>query len=95
MFIIIVTYVAGLDAIDRELDAHRRWVAQGYQDGVFLLSGPQEPRAGGAILAHGCDRAALETRIAQDPFHLAGVARHDVIELRPNNADDRLKFLLA
>ena len=95
MFIVIVRYTAPLSDIDRALDGHRRWVAQGYEDGVFLLSGPQAPRNGGAILAHNLERAALEARVAQYPFHLAGVATHEIIEVQPNTADDRLAFLLA
>jgi uncharacterized protein YciI len=94
LFILILEYLAPLDAVDRALDAHRDWVAQGYRDGLFLLSGPKTPRTGGAILAHGSDRAELESRIAQDPFVVAGLARYTVHEVAPRAADHRLSFLV-
>jgi len=95
VYIIIVDYLAPLAEVDQALDAHRDWVKAGYADGLFLLSGPQSPRVGGAILAHDIDRAALDARLAQDPFAIAGVARHRVIELAASSADPRLAFLLG
>jgi uncharacterized protein YciI len=94
LFIVILEYTAPLTEIDTALEAHRAWVRQGYTDGVFLVSGPQTPRKGGAILAHNIDRAALESRLALDPFHAAGLAKHYVYEMSPRFADPRLSFLI-
>jgi uncharacterized protein YciI len=94
LFIVILEYTAPLAEIDTALEAHRVWVRQGYTDGVFLLSGPQMPRQGGAILAHNLDRAGLESRLALDPFQQAGLVKHHVYEMAPRAAEPRLSFLV-
>ena len=94
MFIITLTYCKPLSEVDRHVDAHMEWIRQGYDRGIFLLSGPRVPRVGGFILAHGIGRAELDELLAQDPFHLAGVATYDVTEVRPSSADERLAWLV-
>ena len=95
MFIVILRYKASLAAIDQAAPAHREWVAQGYAEGVFLLSGPQNPRTGGAILAHGLSRTELDARLAQDPFNKGHLADYEIIELTPRASDPRLAFLVG
>lgn len=51
MFIILLSYTRSLEEVDRFLEPHKAWVAQGFADGVFVLSGGQKPRTGGCILA--------------------------------------------
>jgi uncharacterized protein YciI len=94
MFIVILRYTAPTAELDRVVEAHRAWVSQGFADGVFLLSGPQNPRTGGAILAHGLSRSELEARLTQDPFNKGKLADYEVIELAPRAADPRLAFLV-
>ena len=48
-----------------------------------------------AILAHGTDRAAIELRLADDPFVAEQVVQAEIIEIAPSRADDRLAFLAA
>jgi uncharacterized protein YciI len=93
MFIILLTYTKPLDEVDRHLTGHNAWVKQGFEEGVFILSGGQRPRTGGALLALGNDRAAIQTRVDHDPFVLAGVATAVVIEVAPSTLDDRLDWL--
>ncbi|WUH98734.1 hypothetical protein OHR68_35325 [Spirillospora sp. NBC_00431] len=46
---------------------------------TFLVSGQTVPSAwGGAIVAGGIDRLAVERITAEDPFVVAGVARYTV-----------------
>lgn len=94
MFIVILRYTAPVAELDKVVAAHRDWVAQGFEAGVFLLSGPQNPRTGGAILAHGLSRSELDARLAQDPFNKGKLADYEVIELVPRAADPRLAFLV-
>jgi uncharacterized protein YciI len=84
MFVISVNYIAPIEHIEMHLAAHRAFLAAHYERGVFLMSGPQVPRTGGVILAHGVSRAEVEELVRQDPFHQAGVARYDVTEFAPN-----------
>lgn len=94
MFIVLLTYTAPLNQIDALGEAHRGWLRTCYDDGVFLASGPQDPRSGGAILAHGLTRAELEARLAQDPFAQAGLATYQITKVAVRFADPRLAFLM-
>ncbi|PXX41759.1 MULTISPECIES: YciI family protein [Aquitalea] len=94
MFIVALSYIAPLEEIDARLAQHVLWLKQCYADGLFLASGRKEPRTGGIILARG-DRHALQQRLAQDPFALAGLARYDITEFHPSMTAPGLEALLA
>jgi uncharacterized protein YciI len=79
--------------------SHNAWIARGIADAVFLAVGTLapglgEPALGGAVIAHGIDRAALDARLAEDPFVLHDVVEPEVFELSPKKTDPRLAFLL-
>jgi uncharacterized protein YciI len=93
MFIILLSYTKPLEEVDRFLEPHKAWVAKGFADGVFVLSGGQKPRTGGCILALGDAREAIEAKVAQDPFVLHGVATAQVIGVRPGRVDERIGLL--
>ncbi|MCP8883356.1 YciI family protein [Devosia sp. XJ19-1] len=76
------------------LAGHKAWLEKGLADGVFALWGSLKPEGGGAIMAHGLDRAALEKRVAADPFVSGGVVRAEIVEIAPARAESRLEFLL-
>jgi len=95
MFVIIVDYVKPLSEVDRWLEAHREFLREQYAAGLFLASGPREPRDGGLILAHGCNRAALEVLLEADPFKREGVARYTILEFCPTMCASALTPLLA
>ncbi|MEU9516967.1 YciI family protein [Streptomyces sp. NPDC048224] len=59
---------------------HVAWLDGLYEQGVFLASGPEEPRDGGVILAVAEDRARIEEITAGDPFVRAGVCAYRVAE---------------
>ncbi|UTH75380.1 YciI family protein [Chromobacterium sp. IIBBL 290-4] len=92
MFVVSLTYIAPLSDVDALLAAHVEWLKQAYADGLFVASGRKVPRDGGVILARG-ERAALEARLAQDPFAKGGVARYDIIEFVPSMAAPGLEGL--
>ncbi len=92
MFIVSLDYVKPLDQVDALLDAHVAWLREGYAAGVFLASGRKTPRTGGIILASG-DRASLETRLARDPFRVAGVATCTVTEFTASMTAQGLETL--
>lgn len=93
MFIVSLSYTRPLDEIDALLPAHLDWLHRGYADGVFVASGRKVPRDGGVILARGTDRAALERRLAEDPFARGGAARYDVTEFVPSLTAQGLEAL--
>ncbi|MBV1775453.1 YciI family protein [Burkholderiaceae bacterium DAT-1] len=83
MFVVSLTYVAPLDAVDALIPAHVEWLKSHYAAGHFVASGRKVPRTGGVILARGLSREALDAVLMNDPFALAGVARYDVTEFIP------------
>ncbi|CAM3945374.1 YciI family protein [Kerstersia gyiorum] len=84
MYVIELTYQKPLEAIEAQLEAHRRYLDLQYERGVFLASGPKNPRDGGIILATGkLARAELDDLLLQDPFQQHGLASYRVIEFSP------------
>ncbi|WP_044561790.1 YciI family protein [Azospirillum sp. B4] len=94
MFLVTLTFSDNRAQAAQHMDGHNAWLRQGFDDGVFLLSGSLQPRLGGAILAHATTLADLQARVAGDPFVAHGVVAAAVAEITPARADDRLAFLL-
>ncbi|ROT10253.1 GTP cyclohydrolase [Muribaculaceae bacterium Isolate-104 (HZI)] len=83
MFIAILTYKKPLEEVDRHLQAHRDYLAEHYAAGDFIASGPQTPRTGGVIMIKAESRAAVDSIIAQDPFHINSIADYQIVEFTP------------
>ena len=83
MFIVLLEYIRPLEEIDALIPLHRAYLQRHYADGHFLMSGRREPRTGGVILASVPSRPQLEQILQEDPFHQAGVVRHEVLEFVP------------
>ena len=60
MYVVNITYTAPLDRIDDALEAHRAFLGQQFDAGVFIAAGPKLPRTGGIILAARIDRERLD-----------------------------------
>jgi uncharacterized protein YciI len=95
MFIVLLRFSSNKAKAGELMAAHNEWIARGFADGAFLLVGSLQPRAGGAILAHGVTRADLEARINQDPFVAHDVVSAELLEISCSKADPRLEFLLG
>ncbi|MFK0683028.1 YciI family protein [Ochrobactrum sp. BD67] len=84
MFVVNLTYTKPLEEIGRHLEAHREFLDRQYADGVFLASGPKNPRNGGVILASGkVSKRELDSILKLDPFMQYGLATYDVVEFTP------------
>lgn len=68
MFIIDLTYNAPIEAIEKALPEHIRYLDKHYESGCFIASGRKVPRSGGIILAKGVSREELEQVTREDPF---------------------------
>ena len=86
LFVIDLTYVVDLDQVDAQIPDHVRYLDQGYEDGVFLMSGRKHPRTGGIILAQDVSRDAIIARARHDPFIEIGLASMSVTEFHPNKS---------
>lgn len=92
MFIAILTYKKPLDEVDKYLQVHREYLAKHYAAGDFIAFGPQTPRVGGVIMMKANSREAVKAIIAEDPFHINGIADYQVVEFTPTMfCDEQLK----
>ncbi|HSR72116.1 MAG TPA: YciI family protein [Kiloniellales bacterium] len=95
MFLVLLRFSANRAAAGRFLDAHKAWIARGFDDGVFLLVGSLRPDLGGAILAHGTSLEELRRWVDDDPFVAEDVVSAEILEIAPSQTDARLAFLLG
>lgn len=94
MFIIFLKFGENRAKVRDYLDAHKAWLKQGYEAGIFLMSGSLQENSGGALLAHNTSLAELQRRMGEDPFVAQEIAIVEIIEVTPSAADERLSFLL-
>ena len=94
MFVVYLKFSENKANAGAFMDAHKAWLKQGFDDGVFLLAGSLKPAGGGAILAHNTSWPALEERVAGDPFVAENVVQAQISEIAASRCDDRLAFLL-
>lgn len=92
IFVIDLTYIVPLEAVELHIEAHRAYLAAQYDAGHFLASGPKVPREGGVILAKGASRSAIEALVALDPFKIEGVAEYRVTEFIPRMTVEGFPF---
>ncbi|GGY85894.1 YciI family protein [Pseudoduganella plicata] len=90
MFVITLTYSKPTEEIDALLAAHREFLREQYDNGVFLMSGRMVPRTGGIIIAQADSRADIEAIVELDPFHRAGAATYAITEFVPTMTADIL-----
>jgi len=95
MFAIFLKFAENRPKAPEFMDAHKAWIKQGFDDGVFLMVGSLQPNMGGAVLAHGVSRDEIETRVNADPFVVEGIVSAEILEISPARADQRLDFLMA
>ncbi|WP_042415123.1 YciI family protein [Streptacidiphilus anmyonensis] len=82
MFLISLTYVAPLDAVDALKDAHYANPDGVFAKGLVRLAGRLVPRTGGLVVAEGT-REEVEAAVASDPFVVHGVATVEITEFEP------------
>jgi uncharacterized protein YciI len=94
MIIVKLNYKAPLEEVDKYLQAHREFLDYHYKQGLFLASGPMNPRVGGILIALTKDKAALENILQQDPYNLADIADYEYIEFTPVKHRDEIKDMI-
>ncbi|MET3134645.1 uncharacterized protein YciI [Oxalobacteraceae bacterium GrIS 1.11] len=90
MFVISLSYQKPAADIDAALADHVVFLREQYAAGVFLMSGPMQPRTGGVIIAHGVERSALEALLRRDPFYEQGIATYAITQFVPTRTADAL-----
>ena len=94
MFIVELTYVRPIEAVEENLEAHVAYLKEYYAKGVFIASGRKVPRTGGIILARAASERELRDVLARDPFSKNGVAEYAVTEFAPSMTAPGLEGLL-
>lgn len=94
MFIVLLKFSDNSDQADNYMEGHKRWVRQGFEEGIFLLAGSLQPGLGGGIIAHNVSLSQLQRIVNEDPFVSANVVSAQILEITPSLADERLQFLV-
>ena len=94
MFIVLLKFSENKAQAGQFMDGHNAWIKRGFDEGVFLVSGSLQPKAGGAVVAHNTTLTELEERVNGDPFVAENVVSAEIIEIAAARTDERLAFLL-
>lgn len=94
MFIVKLLFGENKPQAATHMAGHNQWIKQGFDEGIFLLTGNLQPGLGGAVIVQGLSRDELDKRLQQDPFVSEKVVTPEVIEIDPKKTDPRLNFLL-
>ena len=95
MFVVLLKFAGNKAEAGQHMEGHNDWLNQGFDDGVFLLSGSLQPGLGGSIVAHNTSLPELEDRVNKDPFVAENVVSAEILEIAASRADTRLEFLLS
>jgi uncharacterized protein YciI len=87
MFVVLLTYVKPLEAVDRAMKEHMTFLRAGYRAKIFIASGRRVPRTGGVILARAPSKEELAEVIERDPFVREGIATYEIIEFKTSQHD--------
>lgn len=91
--IAIIRYRRSLDEILTVVDAHRAYLRTLYDSGTLLVSGPLDPRSGGALLLRVPDDAAHKTLDSirdNDPYVKNGMAQYELLPWAPTTGLEKL-----
>ncbi|MHA1067160.1 YciI family protein [Enterobacter ludwigii] len=80
---VTLTYLTQPDAISAHLDAHKKWLARGFNEGKILFAGPLSNGAGGYILFQGKDVSEIHNFLKDDPFIIHSIADAEVMSIEP------------
>ena len=74
-FLLEGQHLAPFAEMQHLVEDHHAFLDRGYEDGVFLFSGPHVPPEGGFLAARAESLEALSAYLAEEPFVKAGVMR--------------------
>lgn len=95
VFIVFLRFGPNRAQAGQWMAGHKQWIQDGMADGSFLMAGSLENAQGGLVIATGTDAAAIQARVAQDPFVLHGVVTVDIHAVAPSVMKQGLSELLA
>jgi uncharacterized protein YciI len=84
-FIVEFIYKAPLKRVLKTTPRHREYLQTGYIQNILLMSGPQELRVGGILVAKSDDLEKVKKFCANDPYALEGWADYRFIQFEPKS----------
>ena len=82
-FIVEATYVSAFEKIKEAAPRHRSFLQKGYDMGLFLCSGPQDPPGGGFLVARAKSMEDLRALLEEEPFQVENLATYKITEFQP------------
>jgi uncharacterized protein YciI len=82
-FVVFVKYKVPMSEIEKHLKEHREYLQIGYDKGLLLCSGPQNPKVGGVVIARGEEQSELINFFSNDPYNLNNLVSYEYIEFNP------------
>lgn len=90
-FIVEITYKVPFEELQNILPIHRAFLDEGYSKGLLLMSGPQNPKTGGMVVARASDEKEITEYFLRDPYHTENVATHRIVEFTPVKHNELVK----
>jgi uncharacterized protein YciI len=82
-FIIEITYTGTPEQIAATVNEHRAFLQTGYDKGWLLMSGPQNPKIGGIVIARAPSLEELQAFFKNDPYPTRKLATYRFVEFEP------------
>lgn len=80
VFVVTYTYQADPIELNQVRPTHRAWLAEQFEAGALLASGPMTDRPAGLLIWQSDSIEELNSLLNQDPFELAGMIGERSIE---------------
>lgn len=94
MYILFLKFGPNRSQARQWMTEHAEWIQRGIDDGIFLVAGSLDDAQGGAVLAANMTKAALMTRVQEDPFVVHGIVTAEVHAITPSRVAPGLSELL-
>jgi uncharacterized protein YciI len=83
-FLIEITYTLPIEEIgEGNINEHRQFLQKGYERGLLLMSGPQEPPLGGVVIARAESLEEIQAFFESDPYRQRSLATYRFVAFRP------------
>jgi uncharacterized protein YciI len=83
VYLMISTYLAPLDQVDKAREGHLAFVDDLERAGVLVSAGRQDPPVGGVIILDAETEAEARELMAPDPYLLQGLAEYAATNWKP------------
>ncbi|MGG8496495.1 YciI family protein [Tenacibaculum sp. TC6] len=94
MFIINFNFIQPIEEVNNYTESHRKYVAEQYKNGTFLIGGPKDPRNGGIVIANTSSEQKIRKILEKDPLITHKMAEYTLTKFTPLMSASTVGFLL-